>query len=118
MRVGIVRLPSSGKSTVFNAVTGGRADVGAYGSTGESPNFGVAKVPDDRLERLGEIFEPKRVVQAEVSYVDLPGASDSQGATRGISVQHLTHLQGADVLLLVVRAFDDPTVSHVEGPHH
>ena len=115
MRVGIVGLPRSGKTTVFNAVTGGRADVGAYGGTGESPNIGVAKVPDGRLARLGEIFEPKRVVPAEVSYVDLPGASDSQGATRGISGQNLNHLQGTDVLLLVVRAFDDPTVSHVEG---
>ena len=69
MEIGIIGLPGSGKTTVFNALTRGRADVASYG---DKPNVGVAAVPDARLDRLAEMYEPRKPVSATVSYVDIP----------------------------------------------
>ncbi len=119
MDVGIVGLPRSGKTTVFNSVTRGSAQVADF--SGQSkPNLGVAKVPDPRLNTLTEIHRPKRVVAAEVRYADLPAPPEGFGKSRGISGEYLGHLQRTDVLMIVVRAFTDPSVSHVDDsidPH-
>ncbi len=113
MDVAIVGLPRSGKSTVFNAVTRGIAQVAGYGGHAE-PNFGVAKVPDARLHTLESVYRPKRVVPSEVSYVDLPPPPVGFGKTRGISGEYLNQLQRADVLAIVARAFEDTSVLHVD----
>ncbi len=115
MQIGIVGLPRSGKTTIFNAVTRGKARVAGHASPQGKLNIGVAKVPDHRLERLAQIFNPRRVGQAEVSYVDIPAPPEGFGRTRGIAGEYLTHLQRTDVLLVVVRAFHDPSVSHVDN---
>ena len=112
MDVAIVGLPASGKTTVFNAVTGGEAQVGTYGSGGKA-NVGVAKVLDPRLELLQSVFGPKRTVPAEVTYVDLPAPPDGSGSTLGMSGENLNYLQRADALMVVVRAFEDRSVPHV-----
>ena len=70
MQIAIVGLAGSGKTTVFNTLTRGHAETGGYG--GVTLNVGVVKVPDERLDRLAEIFKPKKIVQADVTYVDLP----------------------------------------------
>ncbi len=114
MDVAIVGLPGSGKSTVFNAVTRGAAQVAGYGGRAE-PNVGVAKVPDTRLNVLATVYRPKRVVPSEVSYVDLPPPPDGFGKTRGISGEYLNRVQAADVLVIVARAFEDESVLHVDG---
>ena len=114
MQISIIGLPRSGKTTIFNAVTRGKAEVAAYQDPEGKPNVGVAKVPDQRLHRLGVVYRPKRVVPAEVTYVDIPAARDGLGEARGIAGEHLNHLQGADALLVVARAFDDPSVTHVD----
>ncbi|MBE0415537.1 MAG: redox-regulated ATPase YchF [Dehalococcoidia bacterium] len=108
MEIGIIGLPKSGKTTVFNALTKGKAEIGAY-AIGE-PNVGVAKVPDPRLDGLEEIFHPKRKTPAEVRYVDV--AAPTKGERSG---QYLAHLSRADALLHVVRAFEDEKVPHIEG---
>lgn len=113
MDLAIVGLPRSGKSTVFNAVTRGAAQVAGYGGRAE-PNVGVVKVPDDRLHALESVYRPKRVVPAEVSYIDLPPPPDGFGRTRGISGEHLNRVQAADVLVIVARAFEDESVVHVD----
>lgn len=110
MDIAIVGLPRSGKTTTFNAVTRGAAEVAAF-SARTRPNIGVAKVPDARLEPLVAIFEPNRIVQAEVTYLDVPSAPDGLGQSNGISGEYLNHLQRADALVIVARAFQDPTVS-------
>ena len=110
MEIGIIGLPQSGKTTIFNAATRGSAEVVAYAN---KPNIGVAKVPDGRLDVLEGMFHPKRTVYAEVTYVDIPAAPEGLGKTQGISGEYLNFLQRADALLIVARAFEDPSVVHV-----
>ena len=112
MEIGIIGLPGSGKTTVFNALTRGRADVASYGG---KPNVGVALVPDARLDRLADLYAPRKRVPATVSYVDIPPPATPSGRTRGISGQYLNDLQRVDALLIVVRAFKDDAVLHVDG---
>jgi len=115
VEIGIIGLPKSGKTTVFNALTRGHAEAARFGGQNMKPNLGVAKVPDPRLDILTTMFKPKRTVQAEVSYIDIPGAPEGVGKTQGISGEYLNLLQRCDALLHVVRAFQDPSLPHVEG---
>ena len=111
MAIGIFGFPRTGKTTIFNAVTRGHADM-SFG--GNQPKLGVTKVPDSRLAALAEISHPKRIVPAEVEYLDVPAAPDGVGKTRGIGGEYLNELQRCEALLLVSRAFEDPAVAHVE----
>ncbi len=113
MKIAIIGLPKSGKTTVFNALTRGRAEVAAYASS-LAPNVGVAKVSDSRLVALENIFHPKKVVPAEVSYVDIAG-SVKAFFKEGIGGEFLSYLTAADALLQVVRTFQDENLPHPEG---
>ncbi|MFL5778381.1 MAG: redox-regulated ATPase YchF [Chloroflexota bacterium] len=116
MQIAIVGLASSGKTTVFNTLTRGHAETGGYG--GVTLNVGVVKVPDERLQRLAAIFEPKKVVQADVTYVDLPAppaSTEGHVGAEELPAEHLGRLRDSDALLHVVRAFDDPSVPHPDG---
>ena len=114
MDIGIIGLPRSGKTTLFNAVTRGSAEVAAYQGAQSSPNVGIAKVPDGRLGRIAEVYKPKRVIPAEASYVDIPGAPEGLSKAGDIAGEYLNHLQRTDILLVVARAFQDSSVVHVE----
>ena len=114
MDIGVVGLPRSGKTTVFNAVTRASAQLAAGAGARGKPNLAVAKVPDTRMEFLETVFNPKKNVRAEVTYVDFPAEPEGLGTTRGISGEYLNHLQSMDALLLVVRAFDEPSVPGVD----
>ena len=94
MEVGIVGLPQSGKTTVFNAVTRGTAEISSYASDGK-PNVGVAKVSDSRLTSLAAFFQSERTVVSEVTYFDLQARPGSVNGA-GISGERLTHLQRAE----------------------
>ena len=109
MDLGIIGFQRSGKTTIFNAVTKGHAETGSYGS-GVQPNIGVVKVPDDRLDRLAKLFNPKKFTLADIRYIDFPGEAFSTG--QGPSQQFLTQLSRCDALIHVVRAFHDETVPH------
>ena len=87
-------LPGSGKTTVFNALTGAHADTGGFSGGRAAPNMGVVKVPDERLDRLAELFHPKKTTPADVTYVDV---AIPAGAAREGSVN-------PDVLALIHRA--------------
>lgn len=113
MELGIIGLPKSGKTTVFNALTRGKAETAAYSAGTAVPNIGVVKVPDPRLRELERIFKPKRTVQAEVRYLDVAGAGKGLGKGEGIGF--LAELSKADALIHVVRAFRDENVPHIEG---
>jgi len=111
LEIGIIGLPSSGKTTIFNAMTRGHAAVAGYA---DKANVGVAKVPDVRLDELTKMYKPQKVVPAEVNYVDVPAPAEGLSKTRGISGQYLNDLQRVDALLIVVRAFEDESVVHVD----
>ncbi len=116
MQIAIVGLAGSGKTTVFNTLTRGHAETGGFG--GLTLNIGVVKVPDERLDRLAEIFRPRKVIQANVTYVDLPApppSSEGRVGTEELPAEHLARLRDSDALLHVVRAFDDPSVPHLDG---
>ena len=112
MKAAIVGLPQSGKTTIFNALTRGEAEVAAYSPT-LAPNIGVAKVSDPRLSVLEGIFQPKKTVPAEVSYIDIAGSIKGFGK-EGAGGEFLNYLTTADALLQVVRAFEDDKVPHPE----
>ena len=116
MQIAIVGLAGSGKTTVFNTLTRGHAETGGFG--GLTLNVGVVKVPDERLDRLAEIFKPKKIVQADVTYVDLPAppaSSEGRIGTEELPAEHLARLRDSDALLHVIRAFEDPSVPHPTG---
>ena len=112
MDIGIIGLSASGKSTIFNCLI--RSNVDGSGQ-GDRVNLGVAKVPDSRLDRLAVMFQPERVVPAEVRYVDVPFTPRGLGKTEGFSGQLLNHLSKCDALLHVVREFGEPSVPLEEG---
>src|SRR5262245_2167922 len=116
MQIAIVGLAGSGKTTVFNTLTRGHAETGGYG--GVTLNVGVVKVPDQRLDELAGIFKPKKIVHADVTYVDLPAppaSSEDRVGTEELPADHLARLRDSDALLHVVRAFEDPANPHPEG---
>lgn len=109
MDVAIIGLPRSGKTTIFDALTGGHA-----GSSGGEAQVGVVKVADPRLDVLTEMYRPKKTIHAEVRYWDSTVA-ESPERPRGIGGKYRNVLQGADALLLVVRSFTNPAVPHSTG---
>lgn len=109
----IIGLPSSGKTTVFNALTRSEAETGTYSANPDEPNLATVKVPDARLDRLTAMFQPQRRVPADVQYLDVAGIAKGI-AEKGMSGALLGHLSQADALVLVVRAFQDANVPHVE----
>ena len=116
MQIAIVGLAGSGKTTVFNTLTRGHAETGGFG--GVTLNVGVVKVPDARLDRLAAIFKPKKIVQADVTYVDLPApppSTEGHVGTEELPADHLARLRDSDALLHVVRAFEDPANPHPDG---
>ena len=115
MEISIIGLPKSGKTAIFNALTKAKAETAAYGPTSLVPNMGVSKVPEPRLQVLDQIFRPKKIVPAEMKYVDIGGVAKGFGKGEGIAGQFLNFLSNADALLQVVRVFDDENVAHTEG---
>jgi GTP-binding protein YchF len=116
VQIAIVGLAGSGKTTVFNTLTRGHAETGGFG--GMELHVGVVKVPDERLDRLAAIFKPKKIVQADVTYVDLPAppaSTEGHVGTEDLPAEHLARLRDSDALLHVVRAFEDAANPHPEG---
>ena len=109
MNLSIIGLPRSGKTTIFNAATRGKASVSEFSSKSK-PNIGVAKVPDNRLNALADIFNPKKITRSEVTYIDIPRTLETTDPNKGISGKYLDQLQKSDVLVIVVRAFENPSV--------
>lgn len=114
MRAGIIGLPRSGKTTVFNAVSGGDAPVGGFGGEAK-PAIRSVPVPDERVDRLAGLYRPKRTVHAAVEYVDFPVAGERFGSGEGIGGRFLNELAAVDALIHVARAFEDGAVPHPDG---
>ena len=115
MQVTIVGLPGSGKTTVFNALTGGHAETGGFSGGRAAPNVSVVKVPDQQVDRLAALFNPRKTTYADVTYVDvaIPAGAAREGT---VNPDVLAQVRNADTLLHVVRAFDDPTAPSAADP--
>lgn len=112
MRLGIIGLPQSGKTTLFNALTRATQPVGITGKM--EIHTAVVDVPDPRVDRLSEMFKPKKTIYAKVTYVDIAGLDGSAGKA-GISGALLNQLTQLDGFIHVVRVFEDPNVPHING---
>jgi GTP-binding protein YchF len=104
-----------GKSTLFNAMTQAGVLVANYPFATIEPNTGIVQVPDERLDHLAELFRPPSVVPATVTFVDIAGLVKGASEGEGLGNQFLAHIRECDAVAMVVRAFEDPNVSHVTG---
>ncbi|RME81994.1 MAG: redox-regulated ATPase YchF [Caldilineae bacterium] len=115
MEIGIIGLPNSGKTTVFNALTRGREETAAYSAAHMEVHTAAVQVPDERLDRLAEMYRPKKVTHAQVVYKDIAGLTRGIGEAGGLAGPLLNEIGNNDALLHVVRAFEDENVLHPEG---
>ncbi|MBK6932816.1 MAG: redox-regulated ATPase YchF [Saprospirales bacterium] len=115
LQCGIVGLPNVGKSTLFNALTSGKALAANYPFATKDPNVGVITVPDTRLDKLEELVHPQRTVPTTVEIVDIAGLIKGASKGEGLGNQFLATIREVDAIVHVVRCFDDDNVVHVDG---
>ena len=115
-RFGLVGLPNAGKSSLYNALTGGGALAAPYAFATKDPNIGVAKVPDERLDRLAEMSSSRNVVHAAVQVVDIGGLVEGASKGEGLGNKFLANIREVDAIVLVLRAFVDDDVMGPSDP--
>src|SRR4051812_12028244 len=115
LSVGIVGLPNVGKSTVFNALTAGKAEAANYPFCTIDPNVGVGPVPDERLQRIQKHIKTQKVIPAIVEIVDIAGLVKGASQGEGLGNKFLANIRETNAVLMMVRCFDDPNVIHVSG---
>ncbi len=119
LTIGIIGLPQSGKTTLFNALTKAGAPISGYATSTVQANIAVVQVPDPRLQPLAEIFKPKKVTYATVEFVDVAGIGQSTHTAtekrEGLSAEFLGHIRNADALAIVLRTFENSNVPHIYG---
>ena len=115
MKLGIVGLPNVGKSTLFNSLTKAGAESANYPFCTIDPNIGIVTVPDERLNKLDEMYHSKKIVPAVIEFVDIAGLVKGASKGEGLGNQFLANIREVDAILHVVRCFEDPNVIHVDG---
>jgi len=113
MKLGIVGLPNSGKTTLYNAIMQTEMETSNYPFTTTTPNMGRALVPDERLNGLREMYNPKVVTPATVEMVDIAGLAKGSSQGEGMGNQFLAHIRECDAIVHVVRCFIDDNVIHI-----
>ena len=115
MKLGIVGLPNVGKSTLFNSITKAGAECANYPFCTIEPNVGVVAVPDERLEKLAQMYHPQKVTPAVIEFVDIAGLVKGASHGEGLGNKFLSHIRETDAICEVVRCFQDDNVVHVDG---
>lgn len=115
MKLGIVGLPNVGKSTLFNAITKAGAESANYPFCTIDPNVGIVSVPDERLDKLAQMYNPRKITPTAIEFVDIAGLVRGASKGEGLGNKFLSHIREVDAIVHVVRAFDDSNIVHVDG---
>ena len=115
MKLGIVGLPNVGKSTLFNAITNAGAASANFPFCTIEPNVGVVAVPDERIDKLAEMYHPKKITPAVIEFVDIAGLVKGASHGEGLGNKFLSHIREVDAVVHVVRCFENDDIIHVEG---
>ncbi|MBQ2938619.1 MAG: redox-regulated ATPase YchF [Clostridia bacterium] len=115
MKLGIVGLPNVGKSTLFNSITKAGAECANYPFCTIEPNVGVVPVPDERLDKLTEMYKPEKTTHAVIEFVDIAGLVKGASRGEGLGNKFLSNIRETDAIVEVVRCFEDSNVVHVDG---
>ena len=115
MKIGIVGLPNVGKSTLFNSITKAGAESANYPFCTIEPNVGIVAVPDERLQKLADMYNTKKITPAVVEFVDIAGLVKGASKGEGLGNKFLSHIRETDAICEVVRCFEDSNVVHVDG---